>query len=148
MMKQYPFAHTRSVYPLQLDDPKAVVLHVDGLTPDAEGVYDVTERLQTLLDSVKQQDKRGIVLIPEGTYSVSRTIYLPRAVRMIGFGKNRPKFVLKKNTPGFQKAPQEDKGGGRVHVLVHGQHAPGGRAYSRRQPRHFLQRRLQHQLSN
>ena len=81
MMKQYRFAHTRSVYPLQLDDPKAVVLHVDGLTPDAEGVYDVTERLQTLLDSVKQQDKRGIVLIPEGTYSVSRTIYLPRAVR-------------------------------------------------------------------
>lgn len=110
MMKQYRFAHTRSVYPLQLDDPKAVVLHVDGLTPDAKGVYDVTERLQALLDSVKQQDKRGIVLIPEGTYSVSRTIYLPRAVRMIGFGKNRPKFVLKKNTPGFQKAPQEDKG--------------------------------------
>ena len=35
MMKQYRFAHTRSVYPLQLDDPKAVVLHVDGLTPDA-----------------------------------------------------------------------------------------------------------------
>ena len=110
MMKQYRFAHTRSVYPLQPDDPKAVVLHVDGLTPDAKGVYDVTERLQALLDSVKQQDKRGIVLIPEGTYSVSRTIYLPRAVRMIGFGKNRPKFVLKKNTPGFQKAPQEDKG--------------------------------------
>lgn len=110
MMKQYRFAHTRSVYPLQLDDPKAVVLHVDGLTPDAKGVYDVTERLQALLDSVKQQDKRGIVLIPEGTYSVSRTIYLPRAVRMIGFGKNRPKFVLKKNTPGFQKAPQDDKG--------------------------------------
>ena len=88
-----------------------MVLHVDGLTPDAEGVYDVTERLQTLLDSVKQQDKRGIVLIPEGTYSVSRTIYLPRAVRMIGFGeKSGRKFVLKKNTPGFQKAPQEDKG--------------------------------------
>ena len=105
MMKQYRFAHTRSVYPLQLDDPKAVVLHVDGLTPDAEGVYDVTERLQTLLDSVKQQDKRGIVLIPEGTYSVSRTIYLPRAVRMIGFGKNRPKFVLEKEHPGFQKRP-------------------------------------------
>ena len=46
MMKQYRFAHTRSVYPLQLDDPKAVVLHVDGLTPDAKGVYDVTERLR------------------------------------------------------------------------------------------------------
>ena len=29
---------------------------------------------------------------------------------MIGFGKKRPKFVLKKDTSGFQEAPQDDKG--------------------------------------
>lgn len=110
MTKQYRFAHTDSVYTHQPDDPRAVVLQTDGLQPDERGIYDVTERLQALLDSVKQQDRRGIVLIPEGVYSVSQTIYLPRAVRMIGFGKKRPKFVLKKDTSGFQEAPQDDKG--------------------------------------
>ena len=110
MTKQYRFAHTDSVYTHQPDDPRAVVLQTDGLQPDERGIYDVTERLQVLLDSVKQQDRRGIVLIPEGVYSVSQTIYLPRAVRMIGFGKKRPKFVLKKDTSGFQEAPQDDKG--------------------------------------
>ena len=108
MTKQYRFAHTDSVYTHQPDDPRAVVLKTDGLQPDERGIYDVTERLQALLDSVKQQDRRGIVLIPEGVYS--QTIYLPRAVRMIGFGKKRPKFVLKKDTSGFQEAPQDDKG--------------------------------------
>ncbi len=109
-MNSYRFSHCESVYPFQLDDPRAAVLNTAGLTPDANGICDVTERLQTLLDSVKQQDKRGIVLIPEGTYCVSKTVYVPRAVRMIGFGKNRPKFVLKENTPGFQDAPADDKG--------------------------------------
>ena len=119
MTKQYRFAHTDSVYTHQPDDPRAVVLQTDGLQPDERGIYDVTERLQVLLDSVKQQDRRGIVLIPEGVYSVSQTIYLPRAVRMIGFGKKRPKFVLKKDTSGFQEAPPGRQGGGCVYVLVH-----------------------------
>lgn len=111
-MNEYRFAHTGSVYRWQLDDPQTPVLSTAGLVPDEDGVCDVTDRLQTLLDSVKQCGHRGIVLIPEGTYSISRTVYLPRAVRMMGFGNTRPKFVLKKNTPGFQKAPTEDKGEG------------------------------------
>lgn len=109
-MKEYRFARSLSAYPQRLDEPRAVVLSVDGLTPDERGICDVTERLQTLLDSVKQHDRRGIVLIPEGVYSISRTVYLPRAVRMVGFGKKRPLFVLKKDTPGFQEAPEGDKG--------------------------------------
>ena len=109
-MEEYRFARCGSIYPQQFDDPRAVVLQVDGLTPDENGICDVTDRLQSLLDSVKQHDRRGIVLIPEGVYCISRTVYLPRAVRMIGFGKSRPRFVLKKNTPGFQKAPEGEKG--------------------------------------
>ena len=105
----------------------------------------MTERLQTLLDSVKQQDRRGIVLIPEGVYSVSQTIYLPRAVRMIGFGKKRPKFVLKKDTSGFQEAPQDDKGEA-VYMFWFTGNTPGGRLYPRRQCRHFLQCCFQHRL--
>ena len=52
MTKQYRFAHTDSVYTHQPDDPRAAVLQTDGLQPDERGIYDVTERLQTL--SVKE----------------------------------------------------------------------------------------------
>lgn len=119
MTKQYRFAHTDSVYTHQPDDPRAVVLQTDGLQPDERGIYDVTERLQALLDSVKQQDRRGVVLIPEGVYSVSQTIYLPRAVRMIGFGKKTSQFRIEKGHFRFPGSPPGRQGGGCVYVLVH-----------------------------
>lgn len=104
------FTYDQSVYTQPLDDPRAAVLSTVGLIPDENGVVDVTERLQRLLDDVKRRDHRGIVLIPEGKYAISRTVYLPRAVRMIGYGKERPEFILRENTPGFQKPPTDDKG--------------------------------------
>lgn len=66
MTKQYRFAHTDSVYTHQPDDPRAVVLQTDGLQPDERGIYDVTERLQALLDSVKQQGQEGHRTYPRG----------------------------------------------------------------------------------
>lgn len=107
------FVNTASVYPLALDDPRAAVLSVAGLAPDGQGRFDVTDRLQRLLDSVKEHDRRGIVLIPEGTYLIRKTVYLPRAVRMIGFGARRPRFILPRNTPGYQQEPPDDKGAAR-----------------------------------
>lgn len=109
-MESYRFAHCASVYTMQPDDPQAAVLNTSGLIPGEDGLCDVTDRLQSLLDSVKQSRRCGIVLIPEGDYAISRTVYLPRAVRMIGFGQKRPRFILRANTPGFQAAPEKDKG--------------------------------------
>ena len=109
-MESYRFAHCASVYTMQPDDPQAAVLNTSGLIPGEDGLCDVTDRLQSLLDSVKQSRRCGIVLIPEGDYAISRTVYLPRAVRMIGFGQKRPRFILRGNTPGFQAAPEKDKG--------------------------------------
>lgn len=109
-MESYRFAHCASVYTMQPDDPQAAVLNTSGLIPGEDGLCDVTDRLQNLLDSVKQSRRCGIVLIPEGDYAISRTVYLPRAVRMIGFGQKRPRFILRANTPGFQAAPEKDKG--------------------------------------
>lgn len=109
-MESYRFAHCASVYTMQPDDPQAAVLNTSGLIHGEDGLCDVTDRLQSLLDSVKQSRRCGIVLIPEGDYAISRTVYLPRAVRMIGFGQKRPRFILRANTPGFQAAPEKDKG--------------------------------------
>ena len=46
------FTHDQSVYTQPLDDPQAAVLSTVELVPDANGVVDVTERLQRLLDGV------------------------------------------------------------------------------------------------
>lgn len=106
----FRFVDERSVYTQVLDDPKAVVLSIDGLKADSDGFYNVTQRLQQLVDELKQRDGYGIALVPQGKYYITETIYLPRAVRLIGFGEQRPLFILKKNTPGFQQGIPEDKG--------------------------------------
>ncbi len=51
-----------------------------------------------------------MLFIPEGTYLISKTIYIPKAVRLIGYGKKRPLIVLKRQAPGFQKPNDQDKG--------------------------------------
>ena len=45
----------------------------------------------------------GIVLIPEGRYRLTKTLYVTTGTRVFGYGKNRPVFVLAPNTPGFQE---------------------------------------------
>lgn len=101
MFQSRAFIRENSVYKTAFSDEKITILSTEGLTPDADGVYDVTERLQQMLDEMKLTYNFGIVMIPEGKYSVSKTVYLPRAVRMIGFGESRPQFILKASTPGY-----------------------------------------------
>ena len=43
------------------------------------------------------------MLIPEGRYRLTKTVYVPTGTRVFGYGKNRPVFVLAPNTPGFQE---------------------------------------------
>src|ERR1039458_5067630 len=45
----------------------------------------------------------GILFIPQGRYRVTRTIYVWPGVRLIGYGEQRPVFVLADKTPGFQQ---------------------------------------------
>jgi hypothetical protein len=51
-----------------------------------------------------------ILFIPEGHYLISKTIYIPASIRLIGYGKNRPQIILEKNAPGFQEPNPDDKG--------------------------------------
>ena len=81
---------------------------------------DVTEALQGAINKLKLEQNFGIIFIPEGTYTISRTIYIPAAIRIIGYGRKRPVFVLRKNTPGYQEPVVTDKGK-QLHVLVHKQ---------------------------
>ncbi|MCL6459090.1 MAG: SMP-30/gluconolactonase/LRE family protein [Gorillibacterium sp.] len=87
-------------------DEQAVYFTPNNFSVAADGIGDDSDALQQAIYSIPF----GIVFIPEGHYRISQTIYVPKAVRLIGYGKNRPVIVLGENTPGFQIAEQGDKG--------------------------------------
>jgi hypothetical protein len=63
---------------------------------------DVSDALQAAINQVKTEKSFGILFIPEGKYRISKTIYIPGSIRLIGYGVNRPEIILGKNTPGYQ----------------------------------------------
>ena len=91
-----------SVYQKPFADGEAVQFsHREG---------DVTQALQEAINSLKREKGYGIIFLEEGVYLLSDTIYVPRAIRLIGWGKTRPRLVLKERSPGFQEDVPEDKG--------------------------------------
>ena len=100
----------RSIYQQRLDDPDAVYFTTDNFKIATDGKTDVSEALQQAITEVKTKHNFGILFIPEGKYLISKTIFIPQAVRLIGYGKNRPQIILAKNSPGFQTADSTDKG--------------------------------------
>lgn len=109
-LAQVSATRTGSVYTLKPEDPEAFYFTPENYAVKADGKTDVTDALQTAINQVKTERNFGILFIPEGKYRISRTIYIPPAVRLIGYGKNRPEFILAKNTPGYQSEVTSDKG--------------------------------------
>lgn len=99
-----------SVYQQKPEDKDAVYFNADNFNVKADGKTDVSDVLQGAVNDLKTKNNFGIVFIPEGSYLVSKTIYIPQAIRIIGYGKNRPIFILKKNAPGFALPDSNDKG--------------------------------------
>ncbi|WP_291909024.1 glycosyl hydrolase family 28-related protein [Chitinophaga sp. CB10] len=104
------FKPGKSFYTQQPDDPAAVYFTAKNFGVRADGSMDVSEQLQQAINQLKKDRNFGTLLIPEGTYKISRTIYIPGAIRVIGYGKHRPLIVLAKNSPGFQEEKPTDKG--------------------------------------
>ena len=99
-----PVLRAGSFYTVKLHDPKAVYLTPDNFPVHADGKGDDTPALQAAIDKVADTTHQGIVFVPEGAYVLGKTVYVWEGVRLIGYGKNRPKFVLAPNTPGYQEA--------------------------------------------
>lgn len=99
-----------SVYTQRPADSEAVYFNSDNYQIKADGSIDVTDELQRALNDVKEKYNFGIVFLPEGKYRISKTIYIPNAVRLIGYGKSRPIVFLAKNSPGYQQEVAIDKG--------------------------------------
>src|SRR5580698_6848643 len=95
-------ASASSVFTTRLDDPKAVYLTAQEFGVHGDGVGDDTAAIQAAIDKAEGGVREGIVFVPSGHYRLTRTIYLWPGVRLIGYGAERPIFMLANNTPGFQ----------------------------------------------
>jgi len=115
-----------SYYPLRLEDSKAVYLTKDQFPVKADGLADDSAAIQAAIDKAEAEHGEGIVFVPEGRYRVTRTIYVWPSVRVIGYGANRPVFVLADNTPGYQQ------GIGYMFFFTGGR--PGGKHWTERRP--------------
>lgn len=110
-----------SYFPVRLQDAKAVYLTKDSFPVHGDGVGDDSAAIQSAIDQVAATQHMGILFVPNGRYRITRTIYVWPGVRVIGYGTNRPVFVLADNTPAFQQGlgymfffaggrPGEDRG--------------------------------------
>ena len=105
--------YRKSVYTGKPKDPDAVYLGSEAFPAFGDGVRDDSENLQRAVNYVKQNLNFGIVFLPEGKYLISRTIYMPQAVRLIGYGANRPEIILQDHAPGYDVPHPENKSGGK-----------------------------------
>jgi hypothetical protein len=99
-----------SIYTQRPVDTEAFYFTPENYNIKADGKTDVTAALQAAINQVKQEKNFGILFIPEGKYLISNTIYIPNSIRLIGYGKNRPEFILAPNSPGYQQEVTADKG--------------------------------------
>ena len=101
---------SKSYYQQKPEDADAVYFTPATFKITNDGKTDVSNELQDAINQIKVKQNFGILFIPEGKYLISKTIYIPPAIRLIGYGKNRPQIILKKNAPGYQQESTEDKG--------------------------------------
>jgi sugar lactone lactonase YvrE len=116
--------YASSYYPLRPEDPRAVYLTKDAFPVQGDGVADDTDALQQAINRVQETTRIGVVLIPEGRYRLSKTIFVWQGIRLIGYGPKRPVFVLGKDTPGFQE------GTGKYMIHFADSRPQGGRPFS------------------
>jgi len=96
----------KSVYSLKFDDPRGVFFTEESYGVKADGRTDVSDTLQKVLNEIKSERGFGTLYLPEGKYLLTKTVYVPDAIRIVGYGRTRPVFVLGKNTPGFDNEPK------------------------------------------
>jgi hypothetical protein len=120
-------AAAASVFTSRPDDPAAVYVDAPA-APAAAGAVDDSGLLQAALDRAGAGPNGGVVFVPSGRYRLTRTLFVWRAVRIIGYGTARPVFVLPDRTPGFQK------GIGLMVLFTHARHGGGDQREAARVP--------------
>lgn len=116
----------RSVFTDRPVDTAAIYFTPEYFPIKADGSADVSDALQEALNAAKHKESGcGILFVPEGVYKLSKTIYVPAGVRLIGYGAKRPVFVLTKNAPGFREETSETNKGKYLFWFISGNYRPG-----------------------
>ena len=92
-----PVSFAASTITTRVEDSKAIYMDAPATTGDSSAA------LQAAIDQASGTGREGIVFVPAGRYTLTRSVFLWPGVRLIGFGATRPVLVLPPNTPGFQK---------------------------------------------
>ena len=91
-----------SFYTGKIEDESAIYFDADHFNIN-DGIVDVSDELQKAVNMVVEEYGYGIVFVPEGKYLLSKTIYIPKAVRIIGYGEKRPEFIYGFVRPGNKR---------------------------------------------
>src|SRR5690348_15194236 len=83
-----------SYYTARLDDAKAVYLTPDKFPVKADGTGDDSDGIQQAINRVQETTNFGILFIPAGRYRLTKTVYVWPGIRLIGYGAERPTFIL------------------------------------------------------
>lgn len=93
----------KSVYQEKLKDPMGIFFTKEEFPALEMARDDVSGVLQEAIDKLVEEQSYGILYIPEGVYPMKTTVKIPPSVRLIGYGRKRPLFVLPAHTPGFDR---------------------------------------------
>jgi pectate lyase-like protein/SMP-30/gluconolaconase/LRE-like protein len=94
---------TRSVFTQRPTDGYATYLEKGAYGAAADGAADDTAAIQGAIDHAADTQGGGVVFVAAGRYRVTHAIHLWSGIRLIGYGAQRPAFVLGANTPGYQE---------------------------------------------
>lgn len=99
-----------SYYQTAPEDTAACYFTAERYGIRTDGSMDVSDALQQAINGLKRNKNFGVLFIPEGEYLISKTIYIPAAIRLIGYGVHRPVIKLKDHAAGFAAPVAGDKG--------------------------------------
>lgn len=89
----------RSHYPSPPPGGHLVVLQRPDFAVHGDGVGDDTVAFSAAIAAAA--GRGTVLLVPSGTYRLSDTIVLPKGMRVLGVGAQRPRVVLAESTPGW-----------------------------------------------
>ena len=108
-----------SQYSQAFCDPQAYHFTADFYPALRDPELDVSDTLQEAIFELKRERGFGVLYIPERIYYMTKTVYIPKAIRLIGYGENRPRFGPASPFPWLSKPSTRGSGRCALHVLVH-----------------------------
>lgn len=109
----------KSVYQERFEDAMGIFFTKEEFPELEENKDDVSGILQQAIGRLVEEQSYGILYIPEGEYRLKDTVKIPPSVRLIGYGKNRPVFILPEDAGGYdgdtgqeENEPRQIFGGG------------------------------------